>query len=130
MPMLRHPLPSPIRKPGAPQRNACAFWRFARKAKWLQNWIHQAMCARWRKHCMASTTTSNKSASTASPTSSPSPKVSRPAPFAASPDKVTRSKSCKARDIGGKAVRLEVRDIERLHRHSSEGKPRDELVVD
>ena len=35
-----------------------------------------------------------------------------------------------AGDIGGKAVRLEVMDIERLHRHWSEGKPRDELVVD
>ncbi|MCW1777258.1 AIPR family protein [Pantoea ananatis] len=38
--------------------------------------------------------------------------------------------SFKTRDIGGKAVRLEVMDIERLHRHWSEGKPRDELVVD
>jgi hypothetical protein len=45
-------------------------------------------------------------------------------------DKVARSKSFKTRDIGGKAVRLEVMDIERLHRHWSEGKPRDELVVD
>jgi hypothetical protein len=45
-------------------------------------------------------------------------------------DKVAKSKSFKTRDIGGKAVRLEVMDIERLHRHWSEGKPRDELVVD
>lgn len=45
-------------------------------------------------------------------------------------DRVARSKSFKTRDIGGKAVRLEVMDIERLHRHTSEGKPRDELVVD
>ena len=45
-------------------------------------------------------------------------------------DKVARSKSFKTRDIGGKAVRLEVMDIERLHRHWSEGKPRDELIVD
>lgn len=44
-------------------------------------------------------------------------------------DKVAKSKSFKTRDIGGKAVRLEVMDIERLHRHWSEGKPRDELVV-
>lgn len=45
-------------------------------------------------------------------------------------DKVAKSKSFKTRDIGGKAVRLEVMDIERLHRHWSEGKPRDELLVD
>lgn len=45
-------------------------------------------------------------------------------------DKVAKSKSFKTRDIGGKAVRLEVMDIERLYRHWSEGKPRDELVVD
>ena len=45
-------------------------------------------------------------------------------------DKVAKSKSFKTRDIGGKAVRLEVMDMERLHRHWSEGKPRDELVVD
>jgi hypothetical protein len=44
-------------------------------------------------------------------------------------DRVAKSKSFKTRDIGGKAVRLEVMDIERLHRHLSEGKPRDELVV-
>jgi hypothetical protein len=45
-------------------------------------------------------------------------------------DRVAKSKSFKTRDISGKAVRLEVMDIERLHRHWSEGKPRDELVVD
>jgi hypothetical protein len=45
-------------------------------------------------------------------------------------DQVAKSKSFKTRDIAGKAVRLEVMDIERLHRHWSEGKPRDELVVD
>jgi hypothetical protein len=45
-------------------------------------------------------------------------------------DRVAKAKSFKTRDIGGKAVRLEVMDIERLHRHWSEGKPRDELVVD
>ena len=45
-------------------------------------------------------------------------------------DRVAKSKSFKSRDIGGKNVRLEVMDIERLHRHISEGKPRDELVID
>ncbi len=44
-------------------------------------------------------------------------------------DRIAKSKSFKTREIGGKAVRLEVMDIERLHRHWSEGKPRDELVV-
>ena len=45
-------------------------------------------------------------------------------------DRVARSKFFQSRDIGGKSVRLEVMDIERLFRHWSEGKPRDELVVD
>jgi hypothetical protein len=45
-------------------------------------------------------------------------------------DGVTKSKSYKPRDIGGKSVLLEVMDIERLYRHVSEGRPRDELVVD
>ena len=45
-------------------------------------------------------------------------------------DGVAASKSFKARDVGGKSVRLEVMDIERLFRHRSEGKPRDELVID
>lgn len=45
-------------------------------------------------------------------------------------DRVARSKSFKTREISGKSVRLEVMDIERLHRHWSEGKPRDELVID
>ncbi len=45
-------------------------------------------------------------------------------------DGVTKSKSFKSRDVGGKSVKLEVMDIERLFRHRSEGKPRDELVVD
>lgn len=45
-------------------------------------------------------------------------------------DRVAKSKSFTTREIGGKAVRLEVMDIERLYRHTSEGKPRDELVVD
>lgn len=45
-------------------------------------------------------------------------------------DRVAKSKSFKTREIGNKSVRLEVMDIERLHRHWSEGKPRDELIVD
>jgi hypothetical protein len=45
-------------------------------------------------------------------------------------DRVAKSKSFKTRDISGKAVRLEVMDIQRLHRHWSEGRPRDELIVD
>lgn len=45
-------------------------------------------------------------------------------------DRIARSKSFKTKEISGKAVRLEVMDIERLHRHMSEGKPRDELVID
>jgi len=45
-------------------------------------------------------------------------------------DRVAKSKSFKTREIGGKTIRLEVMDIERLFRHWSEGKPRDELVVD
>lgn len=45
-------------------------------------------------------------------------------------DGVVKSKSFKPRDVAGKTVRLEVMDIERLYRHRSEGKPRDELVVD
>lgn len=45
-------------------------------------------------------------------------------------DRIAKSKTFKTREIGRKSVRLEVMDIERLHRHWSEGKPRDELVVD
>lgn len=45
-------------------------------------------------------------------------------------DRVAKSKHFATREIGGKAVHLEVMDIERLHRHMSEGKPRDELMVD
>lgn len=44
-------------------------------------------------------------------------------------DRVAKSKSFKPRDVAGKAVRLEVMDIERLYRHWAEGKPRDELIV-
>jgi hypothetical protein len=45
-------------------------------------------------------------------------------------DKVAKAKSFKTREISGKSVKLEVMDIERLYRHWSEGKPRDELVID
>lgn len=45
-------------------------------------------------------------------------------------DRVAKAKSFKPRELSGKTVKLEVMDIERLHRHWSEGKPRDELVVD
>jgi hypothetical protein len=45
-------------------------------------------------------------------------------------DKVAKAKNFKTREIAGKSVRLEVMDIERLYRHLSEGKPRDELVID
>ncbi|MBI5138085.1 MAG: AIPR family protein [Nitrospirae bacterium] len=44
-------------------------------------------------------------------------------------DRQAKSKNFKSREISGKTVRLEVMDIERLHRHWSAGKPRDELVV-
>lgn len=45
-------------------------------------------------------------------------------------DKTAKSKQFNTREIGGKAVRLEVMDMERLYRHMSEGKPRDELLAD
>lgn len=45
-------------------------------------------------------------------------------------DRIAKSKSFKTKEISGKSIRLEVMDIERLHRHMSEGKPRDELVID
>lgn len=44
-------------------------------------------------------------------------------------DRLAKSKNFKAREVSGRTVKLEVMDIERLHRHWSEGKPRDELVV-
>jgi len=44
-------------------------------------------------------------------------------------DRQAKAKNFKAREINGKTVKLEVMDIERLHRHWSAGKPRDELVV-
>ncbi|MFV9475532.1 AIPR family protein [Advenella sp. RU8] len=45
-------------------------------------------------------------------------------------DRVAKTLQFKPREIGGKTVHLEVMDIARLHRHWSEGKPRDELTVD
>ncbi len=44
-------------------------------------------------------------------------------------DRQAKAKSFKAREVQGRTVKLEVMDIERLWRHWSEGKPRDELVV-
>ena len=44
-------------------------------------------------------------------------------------DLVAKTTQFQPREIGGKTVHLEVMDIQRLHRHWSEGKPRDELVV-
>ncbi|ESZ05779.1 AIPR family protein [Mesorhizobium sp. L48C026A00] len=44
-------------------------------------------------------------------------------------DRQAKTRTFKPRDVAGKSVRLEVMDIERLHRHWSEGKPRDELVA-
>lgn len=44
-------------------------------------------------------------------------------------DRQAKAKNFKPREISGKTVKLEVMDIERLHRHWSEGKPRDELIV-
>jgi len=45
-------------------------------------------------------------------------------------DRVARSKNFKSKEISGKTIKLEVMDIERLWRHTSAGKPREELVVD
>jgi hypothetical protein len=44
-------------------------------------------------------------------------------------DRQAKAKNFKPREISGKTIKLEVMDIERLHRHWSEGKPRDELVI-
>jgi hypothetical protein len=44
-------------------------------------------------------------------------------------DRQAKAKNFKVREVQGKTVKLEVMDIERLWRHWSEGKPRDELVV-
>ena len=45
-------------------------------------------------------------------------------------DRVAKSRQFKPREVSGKTIKLEVMDIERLYRHWSEGKPRDELIVD
>ena len=45
-------------------------------------------------------------------------------------DRQAKSKNFAFREVQGKTIKLEVMDIERLHRHWSEGKPRDELMVD
>ena len=44
-------------------------------------------------------------------------------------DRQAKTKNFRTREVRGKTVKLEVMDIERLWRHWSEGKPRDELVV-
>jgi hypothetical protein len=44
-------------------------------------------------------------------------------------DRVAKAKNFKSREVQGKTIKLEVMDIERLWHHLSEGKPRDELVV-
>ncbi len=44
-------------------------------------------------------------------------------------DRQAKSKNFKQREIGDKVIKLEVMDIERLYRHWSEGRPRDEIVV-
>lgn len=44
-------------------------------------------------------------------------------------DRQAKAKNFKSREVNGKTVKLEVMDIERLYRHWSEGKPRDELVI-
>lgn len=44
-------------------------------------------------------------------------------------DKVAKAKNFKTRELQGKLIKLEVMDIERLWRHLSAGKPRDELVI-
>ena len=45
-------------------------------------------------------------------------------------DRRAKAKHFKPREVGGKTVKLEVMDIERLYRHWAAGKPRDELTVD
>lgn len=44
-------------------------------------------------------------------------------------DRQAKAKNFKSREVSGRTVKLEVMDIERLHRHWSEGKPRDEILV-
>lgn len=45
-------------------------------------------------------------------------------------DGVAKSKRFTSREIEGRTVKLEAMDIERLHRHWAEGKPREEIVLD
>lgn len=45
-------------------------------------------------------------------------------------DRQAKAKRFKPREISGKTVMLEVMDVERLYRHWSEGKPRDEITMD
>lgn len=44
-------------------------------------------------------------------------------------DGLAKSKKFKPREVSGRTIKLEVMDIERLYRHWSGGKPRDELTV-
>jgi AIPR protein len=44
-------------------------------------------------------------------------------------DRQAKAKQFKPREVSGRTIKLEVIDIERLHRHWSAGKPRDEIVV-
>ena len=44
-------------------------------------------------------------------------------------DRQAKAKNFRSREVQGKTIKLEVMDIERLWRHWSEGRPRDELVV-
>lgn len=44
-------------------------------------------------------------------------------------DRQAKAKFFKAREVSSKTIKLEVMDIERLYRHWSEGKPRDEITV-
>ncbi|MGD9974740.1 MAG: AIPR family protein [Desulfatirhabdiaceae bacterium] len=44
-------------------------------------------------------------------------------------DRRSKSKFFQPREHEGKTIKLEIMDIERLYRHWSEGKPRDEIVV-
>lgn len=44
-------------------------------------------------------------------------------------DRQAKAKYFKAREVSSKTIKLEVMDIERLYRHWSEGKPRDEITV-
>lgn len=44
-------------------------------------------------------------------------------------DLVCKNKILKPREVNGKTIKVEVMDIERLYRHLSEGKARDEVVI-